>query len=378
VTQPQHTKSATQSRAKTPTATTRGDPPKRPAYDTVGLLDIDDAADWYAAWWECPEQGDVLKPLLWDGVSRTKNRLRTVQVDGVPLTSLRWVDNFVWAARWETWGDSLASALNDAGLHPDENTDDEDDEDDEDDVHAVDDHGYSLFEISAAHALADDDDLESSGEAVADSEQWGQLSDHDDGMVVGGVIGEYSYVVSGPPPASAGTDVPAGATIAQFLAWLEEHHPGLYWLMEGVLLCDCTPHTLAWQAQVSESTISRYRATARKRYEAANVTWLGRGTLASSTGTSVPRNSRDGRHARGEASRAQIVDVIRFLTWTLEKPPTQREIMAHLGKSSKHHVERNLKILIQQGTVRLHANGRGYVVVESSDVAPHLSAKMAQ
>jgi hypothetical protein len=377
VTHPQHTKPAAQSRAKTPTASTRGDLSKRPAYDTVGLLNIDDAAACYAALCGSPEQGDVLKPLLWEGVSRTQNRLRTVQVHGVPLTSLRWVADFVDAALQETRGNSLAATLHDAGLHPDESADDEDEEGDGHAGDDVDDEPH-LFEISAAHALADDHDLECSGEAVVDSEQWGQLSADDDGMVVGGVIGEYSYVVSGPPPKCTGADLPAGATIVQFLAWLEEHHPGLYWLMEGVLLYDYTPDTLAWEAGVSESTISRYRARARKLYEAANVTWMNRGPLASSAGTSAPRQSGDGRHARGEASRAQIVEVIRFLTWTLEKPPTQREIMAHVGKCSKHHVERHLKILVQQGTVRLHANGRGYVVVESSGIAPHFSAKTVQ
>jgi hypothetical protein len=370
VTHSQPTKPMARSRAGTRTAKTQSGRPKRPAYDTVGLIDIDDAAACYAAWCGCPEQGDVLKPLLHEGVSRVKNRLRTVQVDAVTMTSLRWVLEFICAARWDARGKTWPSSPD----VPDADPDSVESGDDEHDVHDVDDEP-GLYDSFTPYALDDDDSADA--EVMVDSEHW--MRD-DDGakVIVGGSIGEFSYCITDQPPKSAGADIPAGASIGQFLPWLEKHHPGLCWLMEGLLINDSTPAELAWEAGVSESTISRYRATARKLYEAANGTWMDHCSLASSTGASVPRYSRDGRHARGEASRAQIVDVIRFLTWALQKPPAQREILAHVGKSSKHHVERHLKMLIQQGIVRLHANGRGYVVVESSDVAPHFSARTVQ
>jgi transposase len=86
---------------------------------------------------------------------------------------------------------------------------------------------------------------------------------------------------------------------------------------------------------------------------------------------------RDGRHARSAASRAEILDVIRGWPWVHDEPPTQSDILRAINKRSKNHVARHLKTLIEEGLVQLHPDGRGYVVVESSELAPHFPATTA-
>jgi repressor LexA len=55
--------------------------------------------------------------------------------------------------------------------------------------------------------------------------------------------------------------------------------------------------------------------------------------------------------ARGDATRAEIVQAIRTLSARHHRPPTTREIGAFLGGKSTGHLSYHLKILIHEGTL---------------------------
>jgi hypothetical protein len=331
---------------------------KLAAYDTVGLFELDEAAARYAEYMGRPEQAGAVREVLHAEIASEEQRLRSVLVAGTPRTSLMWVCAFFAAA---DAADSSAADSSTAGSI-----------DDDEDAITERDREPGLFDIDTPYGIDKDDALTQGG---LDSENWATLNDDTaedwvtlgdkggslDAVPLSGVLGEFSFSIVG---SSVKSDIPAGAAEDQFLAWLWEHHPGLGWLMERLLLDECTPNEIAFEAGVAEYTIARYRTKARQLYEEAHAVHPDQKRL-------------DGRHARSEASRAEILHVIRSLTWAHGEPPTQREILKASKKKSKSHIGGLLKTLIDEGILRLGPDGRGYVIVESSERAPNFSAKTA-
>jgi hypothetical protein len=321
---------------------------KLAAYDTVGLFELDEAAARYAEYMGRPEQAGAVREVLHAEIASEEQHLRSVLVAGTPRTSLMWVCAFFAAT---DAADSSAADSSTAGSI-----------DDDEDAITVRDREPGLFDIDTPYGIDKDDALTQGG---LDSENWATLNDDTaedwvtlgdeggslDAVPLSGVLGEFSFSIVG---SSVKSDIPAGAAEDQFLAWLWEHHPGLGWLMERLLLDECTPNEIAFEAGVAEYTISRYRTKARQLYEAAHR-------------DAPPGPARvDGRHARSDATQREILTAISRWTAAWGRGPSYRELQKYLGKSMEV-IQRNVRALMQQGRVRRHSSGRGLEVVETSE-----------
>jgi DNA-binding transcriptional ArsR family regulator len=265
--------------------------------------------------------------------------LRVFMLDGVPYTSTRWIEHFLTSApeaptRLEE-GEPLASGT--PGPVPREAAEEGPDDEEE---------PPGLFDVDVPHSLDDE------GPLALDAEDWERLDEDEEIQLVGGVLGAYSFRVAQTPQSGDPLEQDPG-----FLAFLAEHHPGLFWLVEGLVRegplrgIPDTPAMLAREAGVSTSTISRYRRRARELYAAKAAT----ATAA----------RPDGRRARGHATQQRILAAIRDLGALYGRPPLFREVSQYLD-ISKDTLARHIGALKAAGLVRPARSGHGLELTEEA------------
>jgi hypothetical protein len=321
---------------------------RRPRHDYLGLLPLADAAHAYCAAWGHPEQASFLTPLLQQAAAGEFPGLRVFVLDGVLYTSTRWVEHFMASApqatppqEGEASGLPAPAPLEDAeeqGQAP-AATEEPDDEEEP-----------GLFDVDVPLGLDDDEE----GPLALDTEDWDRLDPDEELQLVGGVLGVYSFGVAHVPP--SGDPVEQDAA---FLAFLAAHHPGLFWLHEGLVRegplrgIPDTPAMLAREAGVSPSTISRCRRRARELYAAAKA----------------QEARRDGHARRRAQAEQRILDAIRDLAALYGHPPSVREVQRYIGVASPHAIHKILVRLKAQGRVRISAHGHGLEVVGTTPEA---------
>lgn len=165
--------------------------------------------------------------------------------------------------------------------------------------------------------------------------------------------------------------------IYPYVAWFKNRYPGLYELLDALVMDNWTPADAAEHFGVSESTISRYCTQAqdlylsavaeeRQRKTAELRAWLSPtpvtpAPVADLAPASAPQ--QDGRLARGDRERQRIWDTLYSYERTHRQPPTKRELMDALGLSSDTQLRRHVAKLLDQGRLRKEPGARGLRVV---------------
>jgi hypothetical protein len=171
--------------------------PRRPRHATIGLFPLDEAAQRFAALSDYPAQAPALAALL----HAAGAHLRTTTLDGVRLTSLRWIAAMLDAARHgepPSPEDTASRSLRDHGAPPPQPGDDEDDGAPDPDP----DLGLDAFDTgdlddTASRSLRDHGQGEETApDTCALAAAWDDLDlmdeDDDDAEPVGGEHGEFS------------------------------------------------------------------------------------------------------------------------------------------------------------------------------------------